>query len=218
MARAALALTWLIACTAGLAADKSEVVLFDGKSLAGWHSGTDASIDDVWDVHDGMIHCIGKKGPSLLSDGTYADFDLSFDWKVAPGGNSGFKYRVATFGKKTLGCEYQLLDDAGHKNGKVPETSAGALYGLYAPKADKHLNPAGEWNHTRIVVRDTHFEHWLNGEKVVDVDSTSDDFKARVAKSKFGETDGFASGRDGLLMLQNHNSEAWFKNFKLKTL
>jgi hypothetical protein len=207
----------VVAVEAAKKSDGGEISLFDGKTLQGWHSGTEASIEGVWDVQDGMIHCIGK-GPSLLSDDKFADFELSWDWKVGPGGNSGLKYRVGTYGKKVLGCEYQLLDDAGHKNGKVPETSAGALYGLYAPAKDKVLHPGGEWNHSRVVVRGTHFEHWLNGKKVVDVDSSSDDFKARVAKSKFNSADGFAAGSDGLLMLQNHNSEAWFKNLKLKTL
>jgi len=193
------------------------IALFDGSSLDGWTTGDGQPITKTWRVDEGAIHCY-ERGESIYSVGEFGDFVLEFDWKVAPGGNSGVKYRVARYGKRLLGCEYQTLDDLAHKNGRNPLTSAAALYGLVAPAANKHLKPGGEYNHAKIVVRGTKFEHWLNGEKVVEVDTASDDWRRRISKSKFNDVPGFAENRQGRIMLQNHGNEAWYRNITLLPL
>ena len=144
--------------------------LFDGRSLDGWHPfGKLGATPEGWTVvEDTLHHPDGASGGDLVSNTAFGDFELEFEWRVAPGGNSGVKYRFADErrGARVLGPEYQLLDDAVHPDSARPETSAAALYALY-PAADKVLNKAGEWNRARIVARGECLEHWLNGRRVL---------------------------------------------------
>jgi len=127
---------------------------FDGKSLSAWTTLDGKPAPSGWEVVDGMIHLKkdGKGSGHLLTLNEYGDFILSFEWKIAPGGNSGLKYRVRTYGTRTLGCEYQIYDDTSAKK-VAPRNSAGALYDLYEPKSSKKLMPVGEWNQAKIVAR-----------------------------------------------------------------
>jgi Domain of Unknown Function (DUF1080) len=115
-----------------------------------------------------------------------------------------------------LGCEYQIYDDAGRK--PRPVSSTGAVYGLYAPSATKQLRPVGEYNESRIVVHGSKIEHWLNGEKILEADTMSEDWKKRVAASKFGDVEGFFQNRKGRIELQDHGSKVWFRNIVLRRL
>ena len=125
------------------------------------------------------------------------------------------KYRVRKYGDRILGCEYQLMDDRGRKPHKG---STASLYALYAPAADRKLKPVGQWNTAQIVVRGGKFEHWLNGQKVVSADTDSDDWRQRLAKSKFSPHKDFSQNAQGRLMLQDHGREVWFRNLRLKPL
>jgi hypothetical protein len=205
------------------AADDGLLSLFDGKSLDGWTTASGEGVTKGWNVEDGLL-VREQRGGAIYSKDEYGDFELDFDWKISERGNSGVKYRLQFYEKGVrgrpgwLGCEYQLLDDEKHPNAKKATTSAGALYSLYAPNKRKSLNPAGEFNHSRIVVRGTKFEHWLNGRKIVSADTSSETWKKRIAKSKFAKVKDFAQNAKGRIQIQDHGSKVWFRNITLKPL
>jgi hypothetical protein len=202
-------------------AEEAAIPLFDGKSLDGWTTAGGDPVTRGWTVEDGML-VRANRGGSIFTAKEYGDFDLRFEWKIAPRGNSGVKYRVAFFEKGVygnpglLGCEYQLFDDVGRQTG--PEHSCGALYALYAPSTEKKLRPVGEFNESRIVVHGAKIEHWLNGVKIVEADTSSDDWRRRIAESKFHDVAGFAQNAKGRIELQDHGSKIWFRNIILQPL
>lgn len=196
--------------------------LFDGKTLAGWRSDRGPWMPTKWEVVDGAIHCrSGRYGRGqLISVEQFANFDLRFEWKIAPGGNSGVKYRYAPFESvynysRWLGHEYQLLDDDNHPNGDFRLTSLGAIYGLYAPLADKPSRPPGRWNVSRIVADGPRVDHWLNGQLICGCEVGSPDWTARVAGSKFHDAIGFGKNPSGHLLLQDHGDEVWFRKIEI---
>ena len=209
------------ACACAACAEDNAIQLFDGKSLEGWTTKSGEPVATGWTVKDGMLLRTGRSG-SIYSAKEYGNFDLSFEWKIAPRGNSGVKYRVAYYKKGVygfpgwLGCEYQLFDDVGRSAG--PLHSSGAIYELYAPSASKKLRPVGEFNEARIVVRGTKIEHWLNGEKIVEADTSTDEWKGRIAHSKFADVKGFLANPKGRIELQDHGSKVWFRNMVLRSL
>ena len=113
------------------------------------------------------------------------------------------------------GPEYQVLDNAGHHDGDDPLTSAGSDYALYAPDDDA-TNPPGEWNQARLVVRGSHVEHWLNGSKLLEYELWSDDWKARVAASKFAAMPDYGSRAKGHIVLQDHGDRVAYRNLSIK--
>ena len=136
----------------------------------------------------------------------------------AGGGNNGLKYRVRQFGNRTLGCEYQLIDDEGYGY-RLPDTgTTGALYDVYEPHAAKGMRPIGEFNHSRIVVCGNRIEHWLNGHLIVTAYVGSREWRERIAESKFANAEGFGENRVGKIMLTDHNSEVWYRNIELTPL
>ena len=195
--------------------------LFDGKTLSGWVTPDGQPASAGWEVTDGVLHLVGKGSGMILTDQEYRDFDLRFEWKITEGGNSGIKYRVKRYGGAILGIEYQLLDDLKHSEGKIDKGSTGSLYALYAPVSEENQLPArppGEFNESRIVVRGHRITHWLNGTKLVSVHVGNANWHARVAESKFKDREGFGENRSGLIMLQEHGSEVWFRNITIKQL
>ena len=196
------------------------IALFDGSSTAALRAYGGEAFSDSWVVEDGELHALPGQGVDLITRETFADFELEFDWKVSPGGNSGVLYRVVEGGEPswTSGPEYQVLDDGGHPDGQDPRTSAAALYGLVAPSADKRLEPVETFNTGRIVVHDGHVEHWLNGRRVVDYDWDGTDLRALIDASKFRDLPGFMAADAGGVVLQHHGEEAWFRNVRIRGL
>ncbi|MFP6753917.1 MAG: DUF1080 domain-containing protein [Pirellulaceae bacterium] len=195
--------------------------LFDGKTLSGWVTPDGQPASAGWEVTDGVLHLVGKGSGMILTDQEYRDFDLRFEWKITEGGNSGIKYRVQRYGGAILGIEYQLLDDLKHSDGKIGKGSTGSLYALYAPVSEENqlpTRPPGEFNESRIVVRGHRITHWLNGTKLLSVHVGNANWHARVAESKFKDQEGFGENRSGLIMLQEHGSEVWFRNITIKQL
>ncbi len=211
-------------------------LLFDGRTLSGWRGlGYDSVPTAHWKVADGAIEKIASGNVPKLADGqpahggdlmtvdSFGDFELAFEWKVAPGANSGVKYNVSEQlsmsqapNHAALGFEYQILDDDRHEDGKLPSHRAGALYDLIAPNARKHVRPVGEWNRSRIVFRGGHGEHWLNGEKIVVFDLETPRMDSLIAASKYRSIPGFAERRKGHIVLQDHGDEAYFRSIKVR--
>lgn len=193
------------------------VALFDGATLNGWTTQDGKPVTKGWTVEDGALFR-KDRGGHIYSTGEYENFELSFEWKIAKNGNSGLKYHVRKFGNQWLGREYQLFDDQGRKTAKQDAHSAGALYALYGPNEEKELKPVGEYNTARIVARGTHIEHWLNGRKIVEVDTSSDDWRKRVSRSKFSDKAGFEVNGRGRIMLQDHGGQVWIRKLVLVPL
>jgi hypothetical protein len=193
-------------------------LLFDGKTTEGWKGYKKDKVSDGWQVIEGVLTQV-KGGGDICTVEDFADFELQIDWKISAGGNSGLMYRVAeTKGAPyETGPEYQFLDDEKHGDGKNPLTSAGSIYAVYAP-AKKVVKPAGEWNHTKIVLKGNHLEHWLNGEKVCEAEIGSEDWNARVAKSKWAKVASYAKEPKGKIDLQDHGNKVEFKNIKVLVL
>jgi hypothetical protein len=191
--------------------------LFDGKTFHGWTMLDGKPVKGGWEVVDGMIHLksSNKSTGHIVTEREYGDLDLSFEWKISPGGNSGLKYRVRQYDGDTQGCEYQIIDDAKYRKHVTPRTSAGALYGIFEPTQEKHLNPPGQFNSARIVIRGNHVEHWLNGRVIVSATIGSKEWMSRVAESKFSGVKDFALNPRGKLMLTDHGDEVWYRNFNI---
>jgi hypothetical protein len=138
---------------------------------------------------------------------------------VGKAGNSGIFYRVDERAEIIWhhAPEYQVLDNAGHRDGKSPLTSAGSCYAVYPPARDV-TRPAGEWNATRILSRGNHVEHWLNGTKVAEFEIGSEEWNARVAASKFKQYPEFGKARRGRIGLQDHGDVVSYRNIRIRPL
>lgn len=202
-----------------LAAEKEWIPLFDGKTLDGWTTDKGKPVTKGWKVTEAGELYREERGGQILSTREFTNFELRLEFKIAPGGNSGVKYRLKTVNNRVWGLEYQIFDDAKiKKNLKTSKTSCGAMYAMYAPDENKKMNPAGEYNELRIVVSGSKIEHWLNGMKIVDVDTTTTDWKDRLGKSKYRGVKGFAPEKPTKILLQDHGSKVWFRNVRIREL
>jgi isopenicillin-N epimerase len=191
-------------------------LLFDGRTTDGWRGFRRDAMPDGWQVRDGTLARVAQAGDIITTE-QFSSFELTLEWKVAAGGNSGIFFHVtenADYVWQT-GPEMQILDNAGHRDGLQPETSTGSNYALHAPSRDV-ARPAGEWNAVRLIVRGDHVEHWLNGEKIVEYELGSDDWEARVAASKFGEMPGYGRNRRGHIALQDHGDPVEFRSIRIR--
>jgi hypothetical protein len=193
-------------------------LLFDGRSLSGWRGLNSTEPGSGWTVTDGAIVRTAKSG-DLLTVGEFGDFELSIEWKIETATNSGILYRVQLGQSQTYltGPEYQILDNVQGGDRHNPKHLAGALYDLVAPPKD-YTSPIGSWNQTRIVVRGWHIEHWLNGEKIVDIDLNGTEGRMLKMHSKFNAMPLFATYPVGHIALQDHDNQVSFRNIKIRRL
>lgn len=198
-------------------------VLFDGASTSAWRGYNSPRFPGkCWTVTERTLKTVPSKGETcdIITRRKYRDFELTLEWKVGAGGNSGILYRVAELPPPApiwhSAPEMQLLDDAAHPTA-TEKTLTGALYDLVA-RADAVVKPVGEWNEARILVQGNHVEHWLNGRKVLEYELGSDDLKARIAASKFKDMPRFAVEKEGYIGLQHHGEEAWFRNIRVREI
>jgi hypothetical protein len=213
-------------------------LLFDGTSSKGWTGMRGTPFPAIsWKVEQGMICTKGDMtGGDIQYGERFENFELSVDWKIAAGGNSGIKYLVQpewvnpafrpdepeVLKRRRLlaavGPEYQVYDDEKMKGKPEADVSStGALYLLVKPE-NKKLNSPGEWNVARIVVNGKHVEHWLNGSKLLEYELDSQELFRRIEESKFRKVPGYGIKAPGYVVLQHHNSPAWFRNVKIRTL
>jgi hypothetical protein len=196
-------------------------VLFDGKATTGWRSfGKQSFPEKAWVVSDGWLHCLGKAGGDIMTDAEYNNFELQWEWKQAPAGNSGVKYFISEIRDAPIGHEYQMIDEEREPDAKLADGKriTAAFYDVLAPALKPPTKPPGEINQSRILVRGNHVEHWLNGQKVLEYECGSEALKAAIAESKFKNTPDFGNKIKGHILLQNHHSEVWFRNIKIREL
>ena len=202
--------------------------LFDGTKIEGWHTYGKTAPGSSWKVADGVLYLDSTKTDGkreegdLVTDKEYENFHLSLDWKLAPGGNSGIIFLInedtAAY-KRTYetGPEMQVLDNAGHSDGKIPKHHAGDLYDLIACSTET-VKPTGEWNHAEIKLDKGQLDFYLNGTNVVSTTIGDDNWNKMVAGSKFKAMPGFAKSKKGKIALQDHGDPVWYKNIKIKEL
>ena len=192
-------------------------LLFDGRTLNGW-MGYDQGALSGWAAADGALTRIAPGG-DIITEAQFADFELSAEWKVEAGGNSGIFYRAAR-GQEWIyhsAPEMQVLDDARHRDGRDARTSSGSNYGLHAvPRGI--VKPAGEWNHALIRVRGNAVEHWLNGVKVVEYVLGSPEWVELVRNSKFAQWPAYGRSVRGHIGLQDHGDPVYYRNIKVREL
>ncbi len=196
--------------------------LFDGKSLNGWRQAQkDSFPESSWSAGNGELSFDPAKGhgSDIVTTRLFKNFDLSVDFQVSEGGNSGIKYFLLP--NTSLGCEFQIIDDSRHPDAKLGvngNRKTGALYDLIPANENKPYKPAGEWNTARIVAKGNHVEHWLNGTKIVTYERGSEAFKQAIAQSKFKTTEGFSQAISSPVLLQAHGDKITFRNLKIKEL
>lgn len=198
-------------------------LLFNGHSLNGWRVYQNKP-SVSWTAKDGNLYCkpVSNKDElrvDLITQKQYENFDLSLDWKISSQGNSGILYMVTEEFKSSYlsGPEYQIIDDLDFPEKIEDWQKTGANYAMNpAPTAD--IKPAGTWNNTRIVVNHNHVEHWLNGKKIVEYELYSEEWKKNKMNGKWKDAAGYGMSKKGHIALQDHGSEAWFKNIKIKEL
>lgn len=202
--------------------------LFDGKTLQGFTSaGKTTYPAEGWEVSNGILSLSatpeGKRGPGdLLTVQQFAAFELTFEYKLPPGANSGIKYFVTLEkGAGPIGLEFQLLDDSLHpdaRNGVDGNRKLGSLYDLIPAVNNKRVNYLG-WNSGKILVtKNNHVEHWLNGVKMLEYDRGSAAFRELVTKSKYAHFDHFGEAAAGYILLQDHRDGVSFKNIFIRKL
>ena len=193
-------------------------LLFDGRTMNAWRGYKHAGMPEGWSIVDGALTRVGSGGDIVTRD-QFSSFELSLEWRVASGGNSGILYRVTEQGAASYetGPEMQVLDDARHPDGKSRLTSAGALYGLY-PAPEGAVKPAGQWNAARIVVNGNRVQHWLNGIQTVEYELLSPEWEGKVAGSKFTQWPRYGRATRGHIALQDHGDLVAYRNIKIRTL
>jgi hypothetical protein len=193
--------------------------LFDGTNTDAWRGYKEAAFPAGWNIVDGTLTKNGSVG-DLLTKEKFGNFELAFDWKLAPGGNAGVFYRGTEEYDHIYWSapEYQLLDDARHPDGKSRLTSAGADYAVY-PSPAGVVKPADEWNSSLIVAKGDTVQHWLNGQKLLEYVIGSPDWLAKVKASKFAAYPNYGLARTGYIGIQgDHDGSLSIRNVRIRVL
>jgi 3-keto-disaccharide hydrolase len=207
-------------------------LLWDGTSTRGWRAAKGKDFPaSGWEIKDGALSVVesggaeSRAGGDIVTEASFAAFDLRFEFRLTPGANSGVKYYVDTELNKAegsaIGLEFQLLDDARHpdaKQGREGNRTLASLYDLIPAAASKPTRPIGEWNEARIVADGRHVEHWLNGAKVLEYERGSQAFRTLVAASKYKVWPAFGERPSGKVLLQDHGNRVSFRSLRIREL
>jgi hypothetical protein len=207
-------------------------VLFDGTSTTGWRGyDTTAFPSNGWEIVDGTLHCIGSgageaggAGGDIIYDKKFSNFELSLEWKISEGGNSG----IFILGQEIPGepiyksaPEMQILDNIKHPDAQLGTNGnrqAGSLYDLI-PANPQNTKPVGEWNQVSILCYQGTVVFKQNGANVVEFHLWTEDWKKMVANSKFKDWPMFVNpAKEGYIGLQDHGNDVWFRNIKIKEM
>jgi hypothetical protein len=205
-------------------------MLFDGLTTGGWHKYGGKVAGAAWKVADGQLFLDTitkenwqiKGGGDIMSDEVFGDFHLKLEWKIARNGNSGIMFYAQEDTTKyrwpwETAPEMQVLDNAGHPDGKIIKHRAGDLYDLISAKPETVRAP-GEWNQVEIKSEKGQLEFWLNGVNVVTTSLWDDSWKKMVAASKFARMPDFGKFKKGHIALQDHGDMVWYRNIKIRRL
>ena len=214
--------------------------LFDGLTPAGWRTQSrDAFPANAWKIEDGCLRSIASAPRVDLSTARrFRNFELEFEWKLAPKTNSGVKYLVfgmrpnPATGKidpdvpKALGFELQLVDDTSDPDAKLaPSHSTGALYLFVAPHDVPKL-AVGEWHRAKVRVDGRRLEHWLDGVRVMEADLESESLRAAMADQSRADIpkphhlDELRAdpAKAYPIVLTHHGGDAWYRNLRVRQL
>jgi hypothetical protein len=212
--------------------DDGWILLFDGKTSEGWRGYKKDHFPNGWQITDGTIQCLGsgrgeagsKEGGDVIYDKEFQNFNLTLEWKISKGGNSGIFY----LGQEELDYiwktapEMQVLDNINHPDAKLGidnNRQAGSLYDLI-PANPQNAKPVGEWNKIEIIVYKGTVVHKMNGETVVEYHLWTPEWNELVAESKFPKlNEKWADvASKGYFGLQDHGDDVWYRNIKIKEL
>lgn len=190
-------------------------LLFDGKSTDGWRNYKKERISDGWVVEDGELVRARQGAGDIITEDKYGAFELSLEYKISKGGNSGLMYHVTEQADTPwqTGPEVQIQDN---QDGHDPQKS-GWLYQLYSSETDA-TKPAGQWNEIRILITPEKCAQYMNGVKYCEYVKGSDDWNRRVADSKFAKMPHFGKPDRGHISLQDHGNEVAFRNIKIRVI
>ncbi len=226
-------LGFAVSCTSKLpnTLSKSELkqgvkLLWDGKTTAGWRGAAlDKFPEKEWAIREGVLFVEPIKDAhagDIVTTEAYSNFELSIDFKLAEGSNSGIKYFIdPALPRSSLGLEYQLIDDDKHadaKQGREGNRTLASLYDMIPVPKTKPVHKIGEWHTAKIVSKGNHTEHWLNGVKLFEFERNSDEYKRLIAISKYKDLPNFGISEKGRILLQNHGDKVFFRNIKIKSL
>lgn len=207
------------------------VLLFNGKNFDGWRQCNGTAMPANWKIDDNAMEVFtapgkkpgeGSNGDVVYGKKKFKNFELSIDWKASKMANSGIFYNVREVPGKPIyyaAPEIQVLDNVDATDNKIDSHLAGSLYDML-PADPKTVHPAGEWNTMVVRVKDGHVTHIQNGVKVCEYTLWTPEWDAMVAKSKFKNFPGFTEGisHEGLIGLQDHGYDVWFRNIKIREL
>ena len=205
----------------------SWIDLLDSATMGGWRGFNADTLPTGWTVEPGSLTCSGKGGDIggdiVYGNETFGNFELALEWKIGEGGNSGIFYHVVEGEQYKApyenAPEYQVLDQIGFPEKVTPAQSVAADYGMHSADSSQLIvKPAGEWNTSKIVYTPEKVEHWLNGNKVVEFQPDSEDWKQRKANGKWKAYPDYGAAKAGLIGLQDHGSAVWYRNIKVKAL
>ena len=214
--------------------DSDWIYLFDGETTDGWRAYNGETIPDKWAALDGNLTFDTELkleeewsggGDIIYHKEQFEYFELYLEWKLPKGGNSGVFYHVQEGynAPYEISPEYQILDDDGWEeinNAKLESwQKSGADYAMHEPNIDnKSLNPAGEWNSSRIIYTKEKAEHWLNGKLLLSFVPYSEDWYSKRNSGKWDDFPDYGKFKNGYIALQDHDTPIWFRNIKIKKL
>ncbi len=195
-------------------------LLFDGKTTDGWiRWGSHKPLEETskWKVKEGTLAITAKGAGDIYTLEAFQNYDLKLQWKTR--GNSGVFIRVDPSHKGAIWNKAPEMQVNRENNPqRLGSTSAGGLYQLYNLEGPEKIVHADGWNSVRIMTQDDKTTYWFNGRKAYEFTFGSDDWNARVAKSKFRKYEGFAGLKKGHIGFQDHGAQVAFRNIKIKIL